>query len=115
MITHNQLLERVLDGRLILVGEYRGGKLDYKDIVDSASGQKIQTVQYVYAVECGAAFGTVRIFRPQPIPTAEVTVTTIGLEKGRRYAFELDRLVHKGGFVTAHLGYREPELVEEHA
>ncbi len=112
MITNSQLLNRILEGRLILVGEFRNGRLNFKDTVDSVSGEKIQTVEYVYAVECGDAFGSVMIHRPQPAIAPDVTVVKLGLEKGRRYAFELDRLVRKGGFVNAHLGFREPELVE---
>lgn len=81
MITKNQLLERVLEGRLILVGEYRNGRFDFRETVDHVSGEKIQCGQYVYAVECGAAFGTVLIYRPHPAPSPDLTVTKPGLEK----------------------------------
>ena len=111
-MTKNQLTDRVLDGHLVLVGEYRNGRFVFRETVDRVSGEKIQSGQYVYAVECRGAFGTVMIYRPQSVPGPDLTVTRPGLEKGQRYAFDLDRLVRKGGFVTAHLSHREPELVE---
>ena len=113
MITHDQLRQRVLEGHFILVGEYRNGRLQFREIVDHRSGERIQTAEYVYAVECGTALGTVMIYRPCPPPPPGSTAIGFGLEKGRRYAFELDRFTRKGGFVTAHLGSREPELVTQ--
>lgn len=112
-MTSNELLNRVMAGRLILVGEFRNGRVETKASLDRGSGLAIQTSGIVYAVECGSAFGTVLIHRAVPADVTNANDVNIGLIKGRRYAFELNRLVRNGDFVNAHLAFREPEPIDD--
>ncbi len=111
-MTENELLERVIAGRIILVGEFRNGRVETKASLDRNNGEVIHIAQIVYAVECGSTFGTVIIYRTVPADMSMTGDIDIGLTKGRRYAFELDKLNRKGGFVTAQLGFREPEPID---
>ena len=111
-ITREQLTERLLSSHSLLVGEYRNGRVQSSNICDNNSGEKIQRHEIVYAVECGNTLGSVLIFRQLP-DDADVSKAEIGLIKGRRYVFELDFFQRKANGVTARLGYREPELLDE--
>ena len=111
MISTDQILRSVLDGRVFLIGEFRNAKVSTSNSVDCNSGEAIKEHEIVYAVEAGSTFGQVMIYRRPPTGFSEGDNPTTGLVKGARYAFDLDRLVRKSGFVNAHLGHREPELI----
>lgn len=111
MKTHAQLVKDVLAGRLMLVGELRNARVNKSAGVDRNSGDVIDRYEIVYAVETGAGFGQVMIFRNAPAGVTDETDVMANLTKGGRYAFELDRLVRRNSFVNAQLGFREPELL----
>ena len=100
-----------MNGQVVIVGEFRNGRVQSSDTFDRLSGEKIQRHEIVYAVECSATFGTVLIHRCLPADL-DVAKVEIGLLKGRRYAFELDWFERKNSGVYAQLSFREPELLE---
>ena len=105
-----ELLDRVMRGRHILVGKYRNGRVQTTSVRDNANGEKIDRHEVVYAVERDNGFGIVMIYGPLPDGVDPSTFQP-PLIRDRRYAFELNRFLSRANGATAQLGLREPEIV----
>jgi hypothetical protein len=51
-MTADELVRQVLQGILVLVGEYRGSHAEMAGYVDKKSGQSIRSVRAIHLVEC---------------------------------------------------------------
>ena len=112
-MNRTELLERVLGGRFVLVGEFRGGRADVRGYVDRKSGLASSQVIITYVVESAlaGAFSVIKVFRKAPAGVSAPEQVTMALEKGRRYAFEIESLNKERGLVSAWLA-TEPELID---
>ena len=106
-----ELIDRVLNGRLILVGKFRNGRVHTMTIRDSACGDRVDKHELVYAVERENGFGIVMVYGPLPEGVDPLTFQ-LPLIRGRRYAFELNRFSSKANGATAQMGFRTPEIVD---
>jgi hypothetical protein len=111
----SDLLKRVLGGRFVLVGEFRGGRADLRGFVDRKTGMAASSVIVSYVIECAisGSFGLVKVNRRGPEGVTDPAQVFIALEKGRRYAFEIETLSKERGLISAWLGPWEPEPIEE--
>jgi hypothetical protein len=110
----SELLNRVLSGGIILVGEFRGGRADVRGFVDRKTGLASTSLIVSYVVECATsgAFDLVKINRRAPQGVTDPAQVPINLEKGQRYAFEIETLSKERGLISAWLGPNEPEPIE---
>ena len=51
-MTRDELLQQILSGRLLLVGEFRGAHAEAAGYVDNRTGKAISYVRAIYLVEC---------------------------------------------------------------
>jgi hypothetical protein len=111
----SDLLDRILGGGFFLVGEYRGGRADVRGFVDRKTGLAATSLIVSYVVECAlsGAFDLVKINRRAPEGVTDPAQVSINLEKGHRYAFEIETLSRERGLISAWLGPREPEVIED--
>lgn len=111
----SHLLERVLGGHFVLVGEFRGGRVNVRGFVDRKTGLASTSLIVSYVVECATSgtFDLVKINRRAPEGVTDPAQVAIDLEKGQRYAFEIETLSRDRGLISAWLGPREPELIVE--
>ena len=109
-----ELLKRVTHGWILLVGEFRGGQVEKIGFTDMKSGLKAHRVQITYLVERVSLLGTEIVFlkRRAPETVLEPEQVIIPLEKGTKYAFEIEGLKRDKGLTTAFMGSAEPELIE---
>ena len=114
-MTASELTRRIMNGELLLIGEFRGGQAVRSDCCDKKSGLKIPRLHLVYAVECalGGALGVVKISGAGPDGVTEPEQITIPLKKGKRYAFPVQTVSKDRDVVTAWIGRAEPVPVEE--
>ncbi|MEY2486178.1 MAG: hypothetical protein QOH39_1826 [Verrucomicrobiota bacterium] len=113
-MTRDELLQHVLRGRLLLVGEFRGARPEAAGYVDTRSGEAITYVRVTYIVECSARGvldrAIIRQKRPEVEKPEEITVLC---EKGKNYVFFLEGFKMERGVFSGWLGDREPEPIEE--
>ena len=67
-----------------------------------------------FVVECmvGGGFGIVKIMQRLPEAVTDPTQVKVELERGKRYAFEVDALKKENGFATAWMSLREPVPID---
>jgi hypothetical protein len=104
-VTREEIIGRFLGGHLLLVGEFRGGRADKITVVDKRSGLKQVRVLLTYIVEVAMdrAMGVVKLTWRAPEAVTDPAQVIIGLEKGRRYAFELDGYKREHGIASGYL------------
>jgi hypothetical protein len=109
-----ELLKLVLDGRCLLVGEFRGGRVEKRGYVDRKTGLAAPSVIVTYLVECNVTggFDMVKVSQRAPAAVTLPEQVEIGLTKGKRYVFEIESLSKERGVVSAWLGSREPQPIE---
>jgi hypothetical protein len=109
-----ELLNHILRGRLLLVGEFRGARAESAGYVDSRSGQAISYVRVVFIVECACRGVLDRaVIRQKRLGVETPEDLQLPYEKGKRYAFFLDGFKLERGVFTGWMGDREPEAIEE--
>ena len=113
-MTKEEMLARMLCGWAGVTGEFRGGRADLVGHVDRKTGLASQRVVVSYIVECWVSGGTgvVKIMQRLPESVTDPAQVKIELEKGRRYAFEVDAFSKESGFATAWMGLREPVQID---
>jgi hypothetical protein len=113
-MTRDELLQHVLRGRLLLVGEFRGARAEAAGYVDTRSGEAVSYVRVIYIVECSARGVLDRAIIRQKRPEAENPEhVTIPYEKGRTYVFFLDGFKLERGIFSGWIGDRGPEPLDE--
>jgi hypothetical protein len=93
-MTENELLKEVLEGVLLIVGEYRGSHAEVAGYVDRKSGSAIQYVRATHLAECAWHGHIDRVIIterfPEQITTVEQAQATFTYSRGRRYVFYID-------------------------
>ena len=93
-MTENELLKEVLEGVLLIVGEYRGSHAEVAGYVDRKSGSAIQYVRATHLAECTWHGHIDRVIIterfPEQITTVEQAQATFTYSRGRRYVFYID-------------------------
>ena len=78
-MTGNELLKQVLQGVLLIVGEYRGSHAEMAGYVDKKFGTAIQYVRATHLVEC-ACYGHIdRVIISEPAKIILLTNTSLAL------------------------------------
>jgi len=114
-MTTDELLRQVLQGNLILVGEYRGSHAEMAGYVDKKSGQAIRSVRAIHLVECVWYDRVDRVLLMQYFgggATLEQAAATFRYERGRKYVFYLESFKRERGQLTGRLAGWDPEPLE---
>jgi len=113
-MTPEELLRRMLLGHFILVGEVRAADVGETGFVDTKTGLSAKILRITYFVELphNGAYEIAKIIRFAPRGVTDPAQVPVGVEKGRRYAFDLDSIERKHGFLHARMRTALPELIE---
>ena len=119
-MTGAELLKEVLQGVLLIVGEYRGSYAEMAGYVDKKWGKAIQYVRATHLVECSWHGHVDRVIIterfPEEITTVEQAQVTFKYSRGQRYVFYIDWFKRERGQTYASLsgwGIEEIEDVRE--
>ena len=116
-MTQDELLREVLEGVLLIVGEYRGSHAEEAGYVDKKFGNAIKYIRATHLAECiwhGHIDRVIITERfPEPITTVEQAQATFTYCRGRRYAFYIDWLKRERGQTFASLSAWGMEEIEE--
>jgi hypothetical protein len=107
-MTKPEVLREVLQGVLLIVGEYRGSHVEQAGYVDRKFGNVINYIRAIHLVECSWAGHVDRLtiterFREE-INTVELARATFRYVRGRRYVFYIEWLKRERGQIFAGLG-----------
>ena len=114
-MTRDDLLMQVLQGVLVLVGDYRGSHAEMAGYVDKKSGQAIHSVRAIHLVECVWYDRVDRVLLMQYFgggATLEQATATFRYERGRKYVFYLESFKRERGQLTGRLAGWDPEPLE---
>ena len=115
-MTTDELVKQLLQGILVLVGEYRGSHAETAGYVDKKSGQAIRSVRAIHLVECVWYDRVDRVVLMQyfagSIETLEQARATFRYERGRKYVFYLASFKRERGQLTGRLAEWDPEPLE---
>ena len=114
-MTAGELLEQVLQGVLLIVGEYRGSHAEMAGYVDKKFGTAIQYIRATHLVEC-AWHGHIVIITerfPEHVATVEQAQATFTYSRGRRYVFYIDWFKRERGQTYASLSGWGIEGIED--
>jgi len=112
-MTPLELIHVVLDGHIILVAEFRGGKLETVGYVDKKTGEAINRLLLSFAVERQGRGLVAYILLQRYFPaTASPEETEIKLEKGCLYAFPLDAIETRRGILVGRLAAAQPVMID---
>ena len=114
-MTRDELVMQVLQGILVLVGDYRGSHAEPTGYVDKKSGQAIRSVRAIHLVECIWYDRVDRVLLMQYFgggATLEQVAATFTYERGRKYVFYLDSFKRERGQLTGRLAGWDPEPLE---
>jgi hypothetical protein len=94
-----QLLDRILDGELYVVAEYRASHVGKREFVDKVDGKAKGKVTARHLVEISGARGldAVTLFQSITETITDPSTVKIPWEKGKRYAFPLVTLGREKG------------------
>ena len=119
-MTRDELLKEVLQGVLLIVGEYRGSHAEMAGYVDKKFGNKIEYVRATHLAECSWHGHIDRVIITErfseQITTIEQAQATFAYTRGKRYAFYIEWLKRERGQTFASLsawGMEEIEGIEE--
>lgn len=101
------LLKYLMQGAPLLVGEYRGTKIDKVDYTDSQTGKPASFLKVTHSVEVEDAKGQVEhldVSERQPKEVDSPDKVVIGLRKGQRVALRLQGLQRVKGRLEASIG-----------
>ena len=113
-MTPFELIRFVMDGHLILVAEFRGGKVESSGYVDKETGNAIKTLQLSYAVERqGRGMIEKVLLRRYLPPDVTADQVEIKLVKGAVYAFALDKFEAKRGMLFGRMSEMEPVIIDK--
>ncbi|HEX4139656.1 MAG TPA: hypothetical protein VHY09_04865 [Candidatus Methylacidiphilales bacterium] len=108
------LIPDLLAGHIILVAEFRGGRVEQSGFVDKITGEKTSTLQLTYAVERqGQGMIEKIILRRYLQPDVTPEQAEIKLVKGSLYAFVLDKFEVRRGMVFGRMAALEPLMIDK--
>src|SRR6266481_2737286 len=106
-MTENELLKEVLQGVLLIVGEYRGSHAEEAGYVDKKFGNAIKYIRAIHLAECTWHGHVDRVIIterfPEHVATVEQAQATFTYARGRRYAFYIDWFKRERGQTLASL------------
>jgi len=112
-MTRDELLQHILRGRLLLVGEFRGAHAESAGYVDQRTGEAVSYVRAIYLVECACRGILDRaIIRQKRLGVEEPEQVKFPYEKGKLYAFFLEGFKLERGHFSGWIGDRGPEPIE---
>src|SRR5437667_11870931 len=115
-MTTDELVKQVLQGILVLVGEYRGSHAEMAGYVDKKSGEAIRHVRAIHLVECVWYDRVDRVLLMQyfadNITRVEQAIETFRYERGRKYVYCLESFKRERGQLTGRLAGWDPEPLE---
>jgi len=107
------LLPPILAGHIILVAEFRGGRVEQSGFVDKTTGEKTATLQLTFAVERqGQGMIEKIILRRYLPPEIAAENAKINLVKGGVYAFVLEKFELRRGTIFGRMAASEPVMIE---
>jgi hypothetical protein len=115
-MTKDVLLQRVLEGFIVIVGEYRGSHVEIAGYVDKKTGSAIQYVRATHLLEIAWFDRVDRVLLsqmfPETVATVEEATATLKYERGRKYVFFIEWFKRERGQLLARLLPSEPEPIE---
>jgi hypothetical protein len=116
-MTQDELLREVVQGVLLIVGEYRGSHAEVAGYVDKKFGTAIQYIRATHLVECAWQGHIDRVIIterfPEQITTVEQAQATFTYSRGRRYVFYIDWFKRERGQTYASLSGWGIEEIED--
>lgn len=116
-MTTLQLGEKATAGFFFIVGEVRAAKAELAGYVDRKTGTVMKSILRKYFVERNGPMGfdLVKITGRACAEITDPAQVPLGVEIGRVYAFAVEHIERKAGFVMARMSAVEPEAIEEDA
>ena len=115
-MTTEELLKQVLQGFLVLVGDYRGSDAEMAGYVNKKTGQAIQYVRGIHLVECFFYDRVDRVllfeYFPETVGSVDEAKATFTYERGRKYVFYLEWFKRERGQLIGRLAGWDPEPLE---
>ena len=113
-MTTLQLGEKALAGFYFVVGEVRAAKAERSGYVDKKTGTVMKTILRKYFVERSGPMGfdIVKITGKVGADVTDPAQAFLGVEIGKVYAFAVEHIERKAGFIMARMGAAEPEAIE---
>ncbi len=96
-----KLIELLKQGKILLVGECRGGKAEVVRYVDKKTGQASAFTSIKYLVERAGGTESVQVSQFLKNEALDPAAVKVPVQKGKTYAFELSGLEMKAGFLKA--------------
>lgn len=98
-----KLIELLKQGRILLVGEYRGSRVENISYVDKKTGQKNAFISTTFLVERIGGAESVMITQPAADGVVDASTVKVNAQKGKTYAFELSGLEKVRGVLKARM------------
>ena len=98
-----KLLEAIKQGRILLVGEFRGSRVENISYVDKQTGQKNAFISTTCLVERIGGAESVMITQPANDGVVDASAVKVNAQKGKTYAFELCGLEKVRGVLKARM------------
>jgi hypothetical protein len=115
-MTTADLVKEVLQGVLLIVGEYRGSHAEMAGYVDKKYGTAIQYVRAIHIVECSWHGHLDRVIITEKFPetftTAEQAAATFNYVRGRKYVFYIEAVKRERGQTLARMAAWGGESIE---
>ncbi len=115
-MTKAELLQRVLEGFIVIVGEYRGSNVELAGYVDRKTGCAIQYIRATHLLEIAWFDRVDRVLLtqafPETIKTVEEATATFSYQRGVKYVFFIEWFKRERGQLLARLLPSEPEPIE---
>ena len=98
-----KIIEAMKQGKILLLGEYRGHRVETIRYVDKKTGQKAEFLSIVYLVERRNGSEVVLISQDPGAGVKDAAEVKITAQKGKQYAFELSGLENVRGMLRARM------------
>jgi hypothetical protein len=113
-MTLAELMPHIAAGHIILVAEFRGGRVESSGFSDRVTGNAVKTLQLVYAVERqGVGMIEKIILRRYLLSGVTADQVEIKLTKGCVYAFPLEKFELKRGTIFGRMAPWEPVKIDK--
>jgi hypothetical protein len=108
-----ELGQKALAGSFFVVGEVRAAKAETSGYVDRKTGVAMMTVLRKYFVERNGPLGfdVVKVTGRAAAGVTDPALVPLGVEIGKIYAFAVEHIERKPGFIAARMSPIEPEAV----
>lgn len=98
-----KIVEAIKQGRILLVGEFRGFRVETISYVDKKTGQKNAFISTTLIVERNGGAESVMITQPAADGVVDASTVKVNAQKGKTYAFELSGLEKVRGVLKARM------------